>query len=549
MEIGTYLSLALWLHAKRQPISAQDCDGSVNQWFNPLTQSPTHVCNKVSYPSCWNFVMRKYVLLLGGLLPVAAHADPVTLATAGGWMAEGDITSPTKVCRVETTISPGTFSLTAKDNKIQLAVSKANWHIRGNITAPIIATFPDGTRFTFIGVGEGTTIAAFLSESDVRPFIHHFTKDSTSTISFPQGREYPWTMNLTGTTPTIEALAKCADAAGMTLPYPFTRATVPATPAATAIRPAPTIPAPVPQAAAQAAPVDLQSESRCSYSNTTTGIAVSGECTLAKTSINGNFGYIMSIKGQKISIEYVDSDGPNHTWKINGLPAHGEEITREHLHGSTTDFSQSVEWQDRPEAEAAAEVAPHTDNAIAQPAVPAAPIPAPASSPPTAPPEPATQATPETTSPETKFISIIATYHSEYDNAGTDFQKGAVYRRRADALRSLLGNGLSVSGWTGTVYKLSSNGDGYGILEITLSADAWVETMNNSLSDSSVHTLITPDSPLYSVLGTLKEGDQVVFSGTFFSDENEFPQTTDLAMSSKMTEPEFVFKFSSVEKR
>ena len=135
---------------------------------------------------------------------------------------------------------------------------------------------------------------------------------------------------------------------------------------------------------------------------------------------------------------------------------------------------------------------------------------------------------------EDAFTTLIATYHRDYKNAFNGISAGGDLPPAEQTRCAILfTNGLDVSGWTGTVYKISSNGDGYGILEVTLSEDAWLETMNNSFSDSDVHTLITPNSPLYAVLGTLKEGDKVTFSGTFFSTSDEYPQTTDLGNGCK----------------
>jgi peptidoglycan hydrolase-like protein with peptidoglycan-binding domain len=151
---------------------------------------------------------------------------------------------------------------------------------------------------------------------------------------------------------------------------------------------------------------------------------------------------------------------------------------------------------------------------------------------------------------EERFLEMVAEFHLKYDAASNDFQKGVIFRQRSAALRPLLSQGMSVSNWTGKVYKLSSNGDGFGILEVTLSADTWLTTWNNSLSDMNDHTLIKPGSPVYETLGSLAEGDEVVFSGRLLAaDDEDVLRTTDLMMDSKLNEPEFLFVFSKVEKR
>jgi peptidoglycan hydrolase-like protein with peptidoglycan-binding domain len=164
-------------------------------------------------------------------------------------------------------------------------------------------------------------------------------------------------------------------------------------------------------------------------------------------------------------------------------------------------------------------------------------------------PQPVPDPAPSSGLDEKSLLALVADFHARYGSATNDFQKGALLRQRVAALRQMLSDGPTVTNWIGKIYKLSSNGDGFGVLEITLSDDTWVTTWNNSLSDMDDHTLIKPPSPVYAALGTLSEGDEVVFSGRFVTDVDEVLKTTDLTMNSKMTEPEFLFVFTDVRKR
>jgi uncharacterized protein YecT (DUF1311 family) len=84
----------------------------------------------------------------------------------------------------------------------------------------------------------------------------------------------------------------------------------------------------------------------CTYFNAETTKIIEGPCTVRTTAINAHFGYILAFPdGTEVSIEYVQSSGPDHIWKINGQSAFGFEINRSHLHGATIDLTQSVEWQ------------------------------------------------------------------------------------------------------------------------------------------------------------------------------------------------------------
>jgi hypothetical protein len=84
----------------------------------------------------------------------------------------------------------------------------------------------------------------------------------------------------------------------------------------------------------------------------------SGPCTLEGSKINGHFAYLVTFnRGTKVSIEYVDRDGPDHVWKINGREARGFELSREHLVGATADMEDFIEWQLRSPETICAEIA------------------------------------------------------------------------------------------------------------------------------------------------------------------------------------------------
>jgi hypothetical protein len=88
-------------------------------------------------------------------------------------------------------------------------------------------------------------------------------------------------------------------------------------------------------------------EASCHYDNGTQKIVVDGPCTIDDTTINGHFAYIVTFKGGvKVTVEYLNSSGSDHLWKINGQSGWGFEINREHLHGATLDLNQSIDWED-----------------------------------------------------------------------------------------------------------------------------------------------------------------------------------------------------------
>jgi len=62
------------------------------------------------------------------------------------------------------------------------------------------------------------------------------------------------------------------------------------------------------------------------------------------------------------------------------------------------------------------------------------------------------------------------------------------------------------------------------------------------------NTLINPNSQLYADISELSEGDMVVFSGTFLSDDKDHIEEGSMSESGAMTDPEFLLLFNKVSK-
>lgn len=140
------------------------------------------------------------------------------------------------------------------------------------------------------------------------------------------------------------------------------------------------------------------------------------------------------------------------------------------------------------------------------------------------------------------FIETIQDYSAQYEAAPNDLKKSTVARKRLDAFAKLKGDPKKISGWYGTIEKLGTNGDGDAFLTIKLLVDnITFSTWNNSLSDSSSKTLIKNGTPLYDQISEMAEGNVVMFSGAI-------GQAKNLTERGKMTDPDFLFKFSKVEK-
>ncbi|MCA3451160.1 MAG: hypothetical protein INF92_12485 [Rhodobacter sp.] len=145
------------------------------------------------------------------------------------------------------------------------------------------------------------------------------------------------------------------------------------------------------------------------------------------------------------------------------------------------------------------------------------------------------------------FHSIIEASRQAYDDAPNDLVRGAERPKRSQAICDAV-QSHEVKEWIGQVYKLTGTADGRGVISIELAGDIWLSTWNNASSDIKYATLINPGSDLFSRISTLSEGDEVVFSGTFFPDGSGKDCFNEISLmeSSSMSQPEFVFAFSDV---
>jgi hypothetical protein len=144
-----------------------------------------------------------------------------------------------------------------------------------------------------------------------------------------------------------------------------------------------------------------------------------------------------------------------------------------------------------------------------------------------------------------QFIEIIERFHRAYTQADSDITKDAARLQRAKAICAAIRTPV-VQNWTGTVLKVSSNREGKGVLELTLSTHMRVTTWNDSIADVGDHTLIDPKSPLFDQTVLLKKNQQVLFSGSFIPDPMDCFREISMTLSDSMDQPEFLFRFSDI---
>lgn len=149
---------------------------------------------------------------------------------------------------------------------------------------------------------------------------------------------------------------------------------------------------------------------------------------------------------------------------------------------------------------------------------------------------------------QTKFVQTVQKAQEANKVATNDMQKGGARAAREKELCALLSM-PSISNWVGDVYGISSNSDGKGVLEVTIGPDVYVKTWNNAISDALHSTMIDPGISLFDKVSQLKEGQKIKFSGSFVRDTGDsigcFYESS-LTLDGKLSEPEFIFRFSDV---
>lgn len=142
------------------------------------------------------------------------------------------------------------------------------------------------------------------------------------------------------------------------------------------------------------------------------------------------------------------------------------------------------------------------------------------------------------------FVQAVAAGQQAYRATRDEFRQGATRPARKQAVCALpIARTLAAQDWIGQVSTRTTNGDGKGVLGVTLAPSIEIKTWNNSLSDIGSHTLIEPTSSMFNAMGSLQKGDWVRVSGQLMRSDVDCIRETSMSLSGSMTEPEFLFRF------
>jgi hypothetical protein len=150
-------------------------------------------------------------------------------------------------------------------------------------------------------------------------------------------------------------------------------------------------------------------------------------------------------------------------------------------------------------------------------------------------------------SDQARFERAVLSARTSYNSAANELAAGGIRSSRQQAICNAVIN-QQASNWVGRIETLTSNGDGKGVVSLSMTQYIHVATWNNSLSDIRDNTLIDPTSSMFKQLAALKVGDLVMFSGHFSSSNTDCVGEKSLTLQGSMTSPEFTMRFTSIRK-
>lgn len=149
---------------------------------------------------------------------------------------------------------------------------------------------------------------------------------------------------------------------------------------------------------------------------------------------------------------------------------------------------------------------------------------------------------------EKAFTEAVSSFIAPYQGAENELKKSAVRARRKQNLSELVPT-LEFKSWVGRLETMSTTSQGNAHLAVAIgSGPIQLKTYNNELSDTGDNTLIPINSDLFNTVADLKAGMMVMVSGTFLADEQDFIKENSLTEAGSLTAPEFIVKFTRVEK-
>jgi hypothetical protein len=148
---------------------------------------------------------------------------------------------------------------------------------------------------------------------------------------------------------------------------------------------------------------------------------------------------------------------------------------------------------------------------------------------------------------QAQFIHAVSAAQ-QAGSVRNELMQARARKERKQGICEVLGRNLTVSEWVGTLRRVELSMDGQGTVEVEIADGITVKTWNNAVSDalSNENTRVAPGGALYQSLQSINPGQRVAFSGSFVRNKTDCVEEASLTTSGSLSEPEFIFRFSSV---
>lgn len=166
--------------------------------------------------------MRKLAFALALMAGGVSTAFSQTATPPSAWEFNTPADAP--VCQIDGATSQGHVVLRAAGNApdvVRLVLTKRTWRIPSGTDVTALMAFSEGSVLRLAGRGEDASVVFDLTAATLKPWLHGFTAGSTATITFAEGNEAPWAMDLRGTTRVVNALYECVQANSLRMPAPL----------------------------------------------------------------------------------------------------------------------------------------------------------------------------------------------------------------------------------------------------------------------------------------------------------------------------------------
>ena len=141
-----------------------------------------------------------------------------------------------------------------------------------------------------------------------------------------------------------------------------------------------------------------------------------------------------------------------------------------------------------------------------------------------------------------RFNSIINQYADRYTEEENPIERKQILSQRNEKLADTIGSKGKVSQWKGTIRGISVMNDGASVSIDIGSA----ELISGQSIDSALRSAIQKGTDLYEALSTMREYQEVTFSGSFVQQNSNGVRNLNWYDKGEATAPEFHFNFNKI---